>query len=62
MLLGITRAVFGQTCCTRSSLLSDGDNEDTDKPHLLAPLLSSTAGLQLFGLLLLSLRLGLGIF
>lgn len=62
MLLEITRAVFCQTCCTCCSLLPDGDNGDTDKPYRLAPLLSSAVGLQLFGLVLLSLKLGICIF
>lgn len=62
MLLEITRAVFGQTCPAHCSFLRDGDNVDGDKPHQLAPLLSSAAGLQLFGLVLLSLKLGICIF
>lgn len=52
MLLEINRVVFGQTCCSCCSLLPDGDNVDADK---LSPLLSSAAGLQLFGIFLLSL-------
>lgn len=43
MLLEITRAVFGQTCCTCGCFLPDGDNVDTDKPYRLAPLWSSAA-------------------
>lgn len=50
------------TCRAHCSFLPDGDNVDGDKPHQLAPLLSSAAGLQLFGLVLLPLKLGICIF
>jgi len=61
VLLETIRAVFGETCSTRCSFLPDGDNVDADKLCGLAPLWSSAAALQLFGLLL-SLKLGICVF